>query len=94
VAPVFIGSNLINTLFRNNPGIKITCIDNFDPFLCLPISKQLNIKDFKFNPDFHFLNIDLATISSTELCDLIDDHVDTIVHIAAKAGVRPSILNP
>jgi UDP-glucuronate 4-epimerase len=89
----FIGSNLINTLFRNNPGIKITCIDNFDPFYSADI-KQLNIKDFQFNPDFHFLYNDLATTSSKELCELIDDHVDTIVHIAAKAGVRPSILNP
>jgi UDP-glucuronate 4-epimerase len=89
----FIGSNLINTLFRDNPGIKITCIDNFDPFYSADI-KQLNIRNFKANPDFHFLYDDLATVSSEELCDLIDDPVDVIVHIAAKAGVRPSILNP
>jgi UDP-glucuronate 4-epimerase len=89
----FIGSNLINTLFRNNPGIKITCIDNFDPFYSADI-KQLNIRDFKFNPDFHFLYDDLATLSAKELCELIEEPVDVIVHIAAKAGVRPSIQNP
>jgi len=89
----FIGSNLINTLFRDNPGIKITCIDNFDPFYSADI-KQLNIRNFKSNPDFHFLYVDLATVSSKELCELICDPVDVIVHIAAKAGVRPSIQNP
>ena len=89
----FIGSNLINTLFRSNPGIKITCIDNFDPFYSADI-KQLNIRDFKSNPDFHFLYNDLAITSADELAELITDPVDVIVHIAAKAGVRPSILNP
>jgi UDP-glucuronate 4-epimerase len=89
----FIGSNLINTLFRSNPGIKITCIDNFDPFYSADI-KQLNIRSFKSNPDFHFLYDDLAAVSAKELCELIEEPVDVIVHIAAKAGVRPSILNP
>lgn len=89
----FIGSHLINTLFRDKPGIKITCIDNFDPFYSAEI-KQLNIRDFKSNTDFHFLNDDLANISAKELCELIKNPVDVIVHIAAKAGVRPSILNP
>jgi UDP-glucuronate 4-epimerase len=89
----FIGSNLINSLFRKNPGIKITCIDNFDPFYSADI-KQLNIGDFKFNPDFHFLYDDLSSLSAKELCELIEEPVDVIVHIAAKAGVRPSIQNP
>jgi UDP-glucuronate 4-epimerase len=89
----FIGSNLINTLFRSNPGIKITCIDNFDPFYSADL-KQFNIRDFKTNPDFHFLYTDIAVTSPEELCALIPDPVDTIVHIAAKAGVRPSIQNP
>ncbi len=89
----FIGSNLIRTLFQTNPGIKITCIDNFDPFYAADL-KQFNIRDFKTNPDFHFLYNDIANTTSEELVDLIPDKVDTIVHIAAKAGVRPSIQNP
>lgn len=89
----FIGSHLISTLFRENPGIKITCIDNFDPFYSAEI-KQLNIRDFKSNPDFHLLNDDISTITAKELGELIQDPVDVIVHIAAKAGVRPSIQNP
>jgi UDP-glucuronate 4-epimerase len=89
----FIGSNLISTLFRNNPGIKITCIDNFDSFYPAGI-KQLNIRNFKTNPDFLFLYNDIAAVSVEKLCGLIEEPVDVIVHLAAKAGVRPSILNP
>jgi UDP-glucuronate 4-epimerase len=89
----FIGSNLIKTLFNMHPGIRITCIDNFDPFYSADI-KQLNIRDLKSNPDFHFLNNDIAATAPEELCELINEPVDVIVHIAAKAGVRPSIMDP
>ena len=89
----FIGSNLIKTLFRENPGIRITCIDNLDPFYSVAI-KQFNIREYKDNPNFHFLFNDLAVTSAEELIALIPDEVDIIVHIAAKAGVRPSIKNP
>src|SRR5260221_4070520 len=89
----FIGSNLIKTLFLHDPGIKITCIYDFDPFYSVVI-KEFNIRDFKSNPNFRLLRNDLAKTSGKELSELIGDPVDTIVHIAAKAGVRPSIDNP
>ena len=89
----FIGSNLIKTLFRTEPGIKITCIDNFDSFYSADL-KQFNIREFKPNPDFRFLYNDLAETTSEELCELIDEPVDAVIHTAAKAGVRPSIQNP
>jgi len=89
----FIGSNLIRSLFSKEPGVKITCIDNFDPFYSAEL-KQFNIRDFKTNPDFHFHNSDIGITSAAELCELITGPVDVIVHIAAKAGVRPSILDP
>jgi UDP-glucuronate 4-epimerase len=89
----FIGSNLIRELFRQEPGISITCIDNFDPFYSADI-KQFNIRDFKTNPGFHFLYNDIAVTSAAELSVLIPEPVDVIIHIAAKAGVRPSIQDP
>lgn len=89
----FIGSNLINRLFRDTPGIKITCIDNFDSFYSEDL-KQLNIRDFRNNPSFHLLKNDIGITTAKELCELVSDQVDIIVHSAAKAGVRPSILNP
>lgn len=89
----FIGSNLITTLFHQQPGIKITCIDNFDPFYSADI-KQLNIRELKSNPDFRFLYCDLAATAANELVEMISEPVDVIIHLAAKAGVRPSIQNP
>ena len=89
----FIGSNLIGTLFREYPGITITCIDNFDPFYSTEI-KQFNIRDFKNNPGFRLIQKDLAVTTGEELCELIKEPASAIVHIAAKAGVRPSIENP
>ncbi|MES1224211.1 MAG: GDP-mannose 4,6-dehydratase, partial [Bacteroidota bacterium] len=89
----FIGSNLVKTLFRNEPGIKITCIDNFDPFYS-PDIKHFNIREFKSDPNFRLLNNDLGKTTAKELSELIKEPVHTIVHIAAKAGVRPSIENP
>jgi UDP-glucuronate 4-epimerase len=89
----FIGSNLTRNLLKSNPGLKITCIDNFDPFYSAKI-KQFNIRDFKDNPSYKLIETDLATISYPSLAELIPEKVDAIVHLAAKAGVRPSIENP
>jgi UDP-glucuronate 4-epimerase len=89
----FIGSNLIKELFNQNPGVKITCIDNLDPFYPASI-KKLNIRDFEDNPGFRFLQLDIADASVSKLQELINEPIDVIIHLAAKAGVRPSILNP
>ena len=89
----FIGSHLIRNLFAEEPGIRITCIDNFDPFYSADL-KQLNISEFKYNPSFRFQLIDIADTSVQELNELIDEPVDIIVHMAAKAGVRPSLIDP
>ena len=89
----FIGSNLIKTLLKTEPGTKITCIDNFDPFYPEDI-KQFNIHGFKDNPAFRLVNTDLAKATAEELAELVPQPVDAIVHLAAKAGVRPSIENP
>ena len=89
----FIGSRLIRSLFEKEPDIMITCIDNFDPFYSADL-KQLNIREFKNNSFFRFLINDLADTSAEELNGLIEEPVDVIIHMAAKAGVRPSIMDP
>ena len=89
----FIGSHLIRSLLEQEHDIRITCIDNFDPFYSADL-KQLNIRDFKNNPSFRFHVNDLAETTAEELNEMIEDPVDVIIHMAAKAGVRPSIMNP
>jgi UDP-glucuronate 4-epimerase len=89
----FIGSNLVRALLNNQPDATITCIDNFDPFYASAI-KELNIRDFAGNSRFRLLKNDLAHTSGKELSQIITEPVDAILHLAAKAGVRPSIENP
>lgn len=89
----FIGSDLIRSLLKNNPSLKITCIDNFDSFYSKEL-KQFNIHEFRDHPSFRLLENDLGKTSGKELANLITEPIDVIVHLAAKAGVRPSIENP
>lgn len=89
----FIGSNLIRNLFQQDPNLKITCIDNFDPFYSAEL-KQFNIRDFKSNPNFRFIYADLSTSSAEDLSDSVTEKVDVIIHLAARAGVWPSVQNP
>lgn len=89
----FIGSNLTRKLFMDDPSVLITCIDNFDPFYKAEI-KRFNIRDFMSLPGYHFIERDIALCPVEEMTRLVKEPVDVIVHIAAKAGVRPSIDNP
>ncbi|HEX6192131.1 MAG TPA: GDP-mannose 4,6-dehydratase [Chitinophagaceae bacterium] len=89
----FIGSNLIRNLVQADPSTMITCIDDFDPFYAADI-KNLNIREFRHHPGFRLISNDLSKTSGKELADLVSGKVDAIIHLAAKAGVRPSILNP
>jgi UDP-glucuronate 4-epimerase len=89
----FIGSNLIRYLFAAEKDIFITSIDNFDPFYSRTIKEQ-NISGFKEQANFNLLEMDLVKIKVSELSHLISKPVDVIVHLAAKAGVRPSIEDP
>jgi UDP-glucuronate 4-epimerase len=89
----FIGSQLARSLLKKGEDIHITCIDNFDPFYSADL-KQFNIRDLKADPRFRFLYEDLSDLGGAGLSGLIKEPVDAIIHIAAKAGVRPSIADP
>jgi UDP-glucuronate 4-epimerase len=89
----FIGSHLIRHLLKNEKGCFVTCIDNFDSFYSKDI-KELNISEFRNDSNFRLRIYDLSRTRVKELSATISEPVDVIVHLAAKAGVRPSILNP
>ncbi len=88
----FIGSNLIKSLLQQE-GVQVTCIDNFDPFYPRRI-KLLNIEECEKNGNFFLLDVNLDTVTVEELHKAINQPVDVIIHLAAKAGVRPSIAAP
>ncbi|MDR3226900.1 MAG: GDP-mannose 4,6-dehydratase [Prevotellaceae bacterium] len=86
----FIGSSLVEFLLKNG-GYKITCIDNFDDYYDIS-AKQKNIAAFENHANIRFLKIDIR--NADELNKNLCDDYDIIVHLAAKAGVRQSILQP
>ncbi len=84
----FIGSHLIKSILSANQ-YRITCIDNFDDFYPRR-QKELNIEPFLDNANFTLLEGDIRNYNDLQKAE----NIDTIIHLAAKAGVRPSILNP
>jgi UDP-glucuronate 4-epimerase len=85
----FIGSHVVERLLKEN--YKVSVIDNFDSFYPKSI-KEKNMEGFINNPDVKFFELDILDAEGLAT-QLIDDY-DAIIHLAAKAGVRPSIENP
>lgn len=85
----FIGSHLCEKLL--SLGNRVTTIDNFDAFYDRSIKEQ-NLKISQTNPHFKFIELDIINMNS--LLQLCNEQYDIIIHLAAKAGVRPSIENP
>lgn len=86
----FIGSHLCEKLLEK--GHPVIGIDNFDPFYARSV-KESNMKSFRNNPAFDFLEIDLCGLSALRQ-SLEGKSIDAVVHLAGKAGVRPSIEAP
>lgn len=86
----FIGSNLADRLLKENN--KIIVIDNFNNYYN-PKIKENNIAHNLSNPNYKLYRGDILDVN---LIDKIfnENKIDTVVHIAACAGVRPSIENP
>ena len=85
----FIGSHLVEKLLHNN--WQVTIIDNYDPFYDKAI-KRKNMESFLHHPDLTFLEADIRDYDS--LKENLTGKYDVFVHLAAKAGVRPSIESP
>lgn len=85
----FIGSHLSECLI--NQGHQVLGIDNFDPFYDRKV-KESNLKFLLTQADFQFVECDL--IKDEGLTCIVEFKPDVIVHLAGKAGVRPSIDDP
>jgi UDP-glucuronate 4-epimerase len=83
----FIGSQVCEHFIRL--GHQVTGLDNFDDFYAVEF-KELNLAELKTSKDFTFYTADIR--DSTALDNIFSDNkVDVVIHLAAKAGVRPSI---
>lgn len=84
----FIGSSLIDKLLKDK-GNYILSVDNFDDFYSKEI-KLLNQVNHYNSENFQFYEFDIRNIDNLK----IDKKIDCVVHLAAKAGVRPSVSYP
>ena len=86
----FIGSHLSERLLAD--GWDVVGLDNFDEFYGRDI-KEANIAASQANSNFEFIEGDIRDAACVEGV-LNKEKIDIIVHLAAKAGVRPSIEDP
>ena len=86
----FIGSHLCEALLARN--CQVLALDNFDEFYD-PAIKRSNIGPCLNNPNFKLVEGDIRNPALAESLLKTQD-VDVLVHLAAKAGVRPSIADP
>jgi UDP-glucuronate 4-epimerase len=86
----FIGSNLTDELLKND--FRVMGIDNFDPFYGREI-KEANISGALRNSTFTFREGDIRDNEFLNRC-FSGFEPDLVIHLAAKAGVRPSISDP
>jgi UDP-glucuronate 4-epimerase len=86
----FIGSHVVDALLAR--GDIVVGIDNFDSFYD-PDLKRANLADAMLHPSFELVEADVRDAAAMRR--VIDTFSpDAIVHLAARAGVRPSIADP
>lgn len=87
----FIGSHLCEALLDLTEGF-VVAFDNFDPYYD-PLIKEENLKKCKKNDRFRLVRGDIRSHSELESLFSLYDFSE-VFHLAALAGVRPSILEP
>ena len=87
----FIGSHLVDRLLATDVE-HITVIDDFNDFYD-PSIKHANISEHRKDPRYHISKIDIRDRAALEQV-FADNNFDCVVHLAARAGVRPSLSEP
>lgn len=87
----FIGSHLCERLLAE--GYQVVGLDNFDPFYDRAL-KEGNMGGFLQHPQFRFHHLDLRAGAGALTQALGSTTFDLVVHLAAKAGVGPSVREP
>ncbi|KXK03912.1 MAG: NAD-dependent epimerase/dehydratase [Acidobacteria bacterium OLB17] len=87
----FIGSHLVGKLLAEG-GWHITIVDDLNDFYS-PAVKRANLALFADSPDVEFIEADIRNAASLERV-FAGRSFNTIVHLAARAGVRPSLAEP
>lgn len=87
----FIGSHLAERLLGEG-SIRVTVMDDLNDFYS-PALKRQNLSLLTTNPAFSFIEADIRDAEAVER-NFAASRFDCIVHLAARAGVRPSLTTP
>jgi UDP-glucuronate 4-epimerase len=87
----FIGSHLVERLLAEGSW-RITVVDDFNDFYD-PAIKRENVRERLANPDYKLIEADIRDYEALSQA-FADTNFDCIVHLAARAGVRPSLKEP
>ncbi len=88
----FIGFNLANSFLKQKNKIQIIGIDNFDNYYSIKLKKK-RLRNLKKYKKFKFYKLDITNKHSIEKL-FKRNKFDHIIHLAAQAGVRYSLINP
>ncbi len=86
----FIGSHVAQALLSR--GDRVFGLDNFDPFYDRAL-KEENLAALRDRPEFSFLEGDIRDAGTLARWGS-GIRPDAVIHLAAKAGVRPSVADP
>jgi len=86
----FIGSHLAEALLRR--GSQLAIVDDLNDFYS-PQRKEENLAEVRRSGDFEFVQLDIC---NKEALRPIFERLrpDVVIHLAARAGVRPSLQEP
>ncbi len=86
----FIGSSLADSLLQS--GDSVVVVDNFNDYYD-PLLKESNVAHNLDHPRYKLYRVDIC--DKPALREVFEQNqIDCIVHLAARAGVRPSIERP
>ncbi|MBA2645495.1 MAG: SDR family NAD(P)-dependent oxidoreductase [Pyrinomonadaceae bacterium] len=87
----FIGSHLVERLLAENQW-RVTVVDDFNDFYA-PAVKHANVAPYIGRDDFQLIEADIRERPALDEV-FAENRFDVIVHLAARAGVRPSLDEP
>ncbi|HYW36643.1 MAG TPA: GDP-mannose 4,6-dehydratase [Terriglobales bacterium] len=86
----FIGSHVAEALIRR--GTKLSIVDNLDNFYALR-RKRLNLQEIGNAGTYEFFEVDVRDMGALrKVAEQVQPEI--VIHLAARAGVRPSIEQP
>ncbi|MBP5204805.1 SDR family NAD(P)-dependent oxidoreductase [Candidatus Saccharibacteria bacterium] len=86
----FIGSTLAKRLLKE--GNKVIIVDNFNDYYNSQL-KENNVSELGDNENLRIYRADIRDVDAMR--NVFDENqIDAVMHLAAMAGVRPSIENP